>query len=73
MHASKGDHLVVDSRKVGSQPREGEIIEVQGQDGAPPYVVRWTDGHEGPTFPASPVLLVRRGIGVSPAARLLVR
>src|SRR3954453_566377 len=35
MHASKGDHLVVDSRKVGSQPREGEIIEIQGPDGAP--------------------------------------
>ena len=47
MHASKGDHLVVDSRKVGCQPREGEIIEIQGQDGAPPYVVRWADGHEG--------------------------
>jgi len=51
MHASKGDHLVVDSRKVGSQPREGEIIEIHGQDGAPPYVVRWTDGHEGVTYP----------------------
>ena len=72
MHATKGDHLMVEGRKDGTQTREGEIFEVRGQDGASPYVVRWTDGHEGQTFPVSPVLLVRRGIGVSPAARLLV-
>ena len=51
MHANKGDHLMVDGRKVGDQPREGEIVEVRGQDGAPPYVVRWSDGHEGLTYP----------------------
>jgi hypothetical protein len=53
MHAHEGDHLVVEGRKVGAQPSEGEIIEVRGQDGAPPYVVRWTDGHEGLTYPGS--------------------
>jgi hypothetical protein len=51
MHANKGDHLMVDGRKVGDKPREGEIVEVRGPDGAPPYVVRWTDGHEGLTYP----------------------
>jgi len=44
---------MVDGRKVGDQPREGEIVEVRGQDGAPPYVVRWTDGHEGLTYPGT--------------------
>ena len=29
----------------------GEIVEVQGHETASPYVVRWTDGHEGLTYP----------------------
>ncbi|HEY5845838.1 MAG TPA: DUF1918 domain-containing protein [Microlunatus sp.] len=51
MHATKGDHLIVEGKKIGTQSREGEIVEVRGQNGAPPYVVRWTDGHEGLTYP----------------------
>ncbi len=51
MEANVGDRLVVESAKVGSPRREGEVIGVQGKDGAPPYVVRWSDGHEGLTYP----------------------
>jgi hypothetical protein len=51
MQAKVGDHLVVESNTVGSPRREGEIIEVRGADGAPPYVVRWEDDHEGVTYP----------------------
>lgn len=51
MHASVGDRLVTESNKVDSPRREGEIVEVRGDDGAPPYLVRWEDGHEGLTFP----------------------
>ena len=51
MKAKIGDHIVVASHTVGSPPREGEIVEVRGTDGDPPYVVRWNDGHEGLTFP----------------------
>jgi hypothetical protein len=29
----------------------GEIVEVRGDDGSPPYVVRFDDGHEGLVFP----------------------
>lgn len=50
MRANVGDHLVVEGRHVGMGRREGEILEV-GDDGAPPYLVRWDDGHEGLTFP----------------------
>ena len=33
-------------------PRKvGEVLEVHGEGGAPPYVVRWADGHEGLMFP----------------------
>ena len=51
MHANVGDHLIAEGNKVGSPRRQGEVIEVHGQNGEPPYVVRWEDGHEGLTFP----------------------
>jgi hypothetical protein len=51
MQASVGDRLVVESNAVGSPRREGKIVEVRGSDGAPPYVVRWDDGHEGLMVP----------------------
>jgi hypothetical protein len=51
MQANVGDQLVVESNRVGTPPRQGEILEVRGVDGSPPYVVRWTDGQEGLLFP----------------------
>lgn len=51
MQAKTGDRLVVESNKVDSPRREGEIVEVRGTDGGPPYLVKWSDGHEGLTYP----------------------
>lgn len=51
MHAKVGDRLVVEGRTVDAGRREGEVIEVRGADGGPPYVVRWADGHEALTYP----------------------
>ena len=51
MQAKTGDRLVVESNKVDSPRREGEILEVRGEDGGPPYLVKWSDGHEGLTYP----------------------
>ena len=51
MQATVGDRIVTESNKVDSPRREGEIIEVRGKDGGPPYVVKWSDGHEGLTYP----------------------
>lgn len=52
MQATIGDRIVVRGRHVGEQERRGEIVEVQGADGTPPYVVRWDrDGHQGLVFP----------------------
>jgi len=51
VQAHVGDRLVVEGRTVDIKRRDGEVIEVRGEDGAPPYVVRWSDGHEGLTFP----------------------
>ena len=51
MKAQVGDQLVVESSKDSQHRRQGEVLEVRGEDGAPPYVVRWEDGHEGLMFP----------------------
>ena len=53
MKAKVGDHLLVESNSAEKHRAEGEIIDVRGEDGAPPYVVRWPDGHEALTFPGS--------------------
>jgi hypothetical protein len=49
--AAVGDRIVVRAAHVDGAVRDGEVIEVRGADGAPPYVVRWSDGHEGLYFP----------------------
>lgn len=51
MKAAVGDRIVVNATRVDGPQRRGEIIEVRGRDGAPPYRVRWSDGHEGLVFP----------------------
>lgn len=52
MYATVGDRLIVHSTHVDGPVRDGEILEVHGQHGEPPYVVRWSDnGHEGLIFP----------------------
>jgi hypothetical protein len=51
MQASVGDRLHVHSRTVGERERIGEIIEVRGASGQPPYVVRFADGHENLVYP----------------------
>lgn len=37
----------------GDEDREGVIIEIHGGNGAPPYLVRWEDGHESLLVPSS--------------------
>jgi len=51
MRAQVGDQLVVEGRTTNVPQQRGEVIEVRGEDGAPPYVVRWSDGHEGLVYP----------------------
>jgi len=52
MRASVGDRLIIKGHVVGQAEREGEILEVRGADGTPPYSVRWDDdGHVGLFFP----------------------
>ncbi|GGV19116.1 MULTISPECIES: DUF1918 domain-containing protein [Streptomycetaceae] len=51
MHAAVGDQLHIHSRSVGMADRTGEITEVHGANGEPPYLVRFEDGHEGLVYP----------------------
>jgi hypothetical protein len=53
MRAYAGDALLVRGHHVGDHDRQAVIIEVHGHDGAPPYLVRWEDGHESVFFPSS--------------------
>lgn len=54
MKTTVGDRIVIHGHKVGEHDRDGEIIEVRGADGAPPYVVRWDDdGHESIIYPGT--------------------
>ncbi len=53
MRAKVGDELTIKGRHQGDGERHGEIIQVDGPDGAPPYLVRWQDGHDSLFFPSS--------------------
>jgi hypothetical protein len=62
MKAHVGDRLVVKAHNVGQKDRPGEVIEVHGESGEPPYVVRWLDdGHEGLIYPGSDVVIEKHG------------
>jgi hypothetical protein len=51
MQAKVGDRLVIEGRTADIKRREAEVIEVRGEDGGPPFLVRYSDGHEGLVFP----------------------
>lgn len=52
MQAAVGDKLVVRGHHLGDPDRAGEILEVHGAAGTPPFLVRWDDdGHVGLVFP----------------------
>jgi hypothetical protein len=62
MEAAQGDRIIVHGRNVGSTDRHGVILEVRGQDGTPPYLVRFDDGHETIMYPGGD-FAVERGHG----------
>jgi hypothetical protein len=52
MHAAVGDRIIVPGLHLSEPTRDGEILEVHGENGEPPYVVRWSDtGHVSTYFP----------------------
>ena len=54
MHAKRGDRIIVKGHHVDEPVRDCEVLEVHGENGEPPYLVRWGDsGHEALFFPGS--------------------
>ncbi len=51
MQARVGDRLHVRGHTVGAADRVAEIIEVRGEEGRPPYRVRYPDGRESLVYP----------------------
>jgi hypothetical protein len=64
MRARPGDHLVLAAPHTSEATRDGEVLEARGPDGGPPYVIRWSDGHEGLFYPG-PGALLRVGNGAT--------
>ena len=46
LRAQPGDRLVIRGHHQGEPERDAKVLEVLGDEGAPPYVVRWQD--DGP-------------------------
>ena len=62
MYPAVGDTLTVRSTHVAKPRRDGEVLEVHGQDGAPPYLVQWSDdGHKGLFFPDPDTVITHHG------------
>jgi hypothetical protein len=58
VYACVGDRIVIKAHHAGGPQRDGEILEVQGGDGGPPYVVRWEDSDHGVLFFPGPDAVV---------------
>ena len=52
MTGKAGDKIIIESEKVGTPDREGEILEVLPSPTSAHYRVRWNDGHESDIRPA---------------------
>jgi hypothetical protein len=57
MRAKPGDHIILAPPTIDGPLREGEVIETRGEDGQPPYVVKWSDGHEALLYPGPGAVL----------------
>ena len=53
MDAKVGDRIVVESERVGTPAREGEILEIIAHEPRTEFLVRWEDGHESSIRPSA--------------------
>jgi Domain of unknown function (DUF1876)/Domain of unknown function (DUF1918) len=57
MRARVGDRIILAAEHIDEPTRDGEILEIRGSEGAPPYVVRWSNGHTGLIYPGPGAVL----------------
>jgi hypothetical protein len=59
LQAAVGDVLRIHGAKVDDPDKTGEIMEIKGKSGEPPYLVRFSDGHTGLVFPGPDAIVER--------------
>jgi Domain of unknown function (DUF1918) len=69
MQAAIGDRLHIRGNCVGHPDKCGEILEVHGKAGEPPYLVRFDDGHTGLVFPGPDAVIEAKKRGTKAAGR----
>jgi hypothetical protein len=60
MEATIGDEICIHGKTVGHHDKHGEIVEVHGTDGKPPYLVRFEDGQTQLLFPGPDAIIIPR-------------
>jgi hypothetical protein len=60
MEATIGDQIRIHGSTVGHADKDGEIVEVRGAGGEPPYLVRFTDGQTRLLFPGPDAIIIPR-------------
>jgi len=60
MQAMVGDQVLIHGKHVGMVDRKGEIMEVRGTNGEPPYLVHFEDGHDGLIYPGPDTVIERQ-------------
>ncbi len=68
MRAAIGDTLHIHTNHVGEAEALGEILEVRGTDGAPPYLVQFRDGRTRLLYPGADAVVEAPAPAGAPAA-----
>jgi hypothetical protein len=58
MEATIGDKICIHGNTVGHADKHGEIVEVHGSGGEPPYLVRFPDGQTRLLFPGPDAIII---------------
>ncbi|KAL4877051.1 hypothetical protein BJY04DRAFT_222374 [Aspergillus karnatakaensis] len=59
--AQAGDRIKIQGRGPGQPAQTAEVVEVRGSNGQPPYVVRFSDGHERLIYPGPDTVVESAG------------
>ena len=60
MEATIGDQICIHGSTVGHPDKHGEIVEVRGARGEPPYLVRFAGGQTTLVFPGPDAVIIPR-------------
>lgn len=58
MEARVGDRIIIESHKVGSGRKSGEVVDVTEGSAGQRYRIRWDDGHESIAYLSSDAFVV---------------